>query len=76
MACMMLSLLVFNSTNWPTPARLNHNRVGYLGLSNLSYSADSAASAQNPQNHVDSLTFDWTNHGGLISPMGFTSSTN
>jgi hypothetical protein len=73
---MVLSLLVLNSSSSLSPARLNHGPVRNLVLSNLSFSAFTAGSAQDPQNHLESLTFDWTNHSGLTSPMGFTSSTN
>jgi len=76
MACMMLSLLVLNSGSGPAATRLNRTGMGNLVLSNLSYSAEAAGSAQAPQNHLDALTFDWTNHSDLTSPMGFTSSTN
>jgi hypothetical protein len=76
MACMMLSLLVLNSSSPLAPGRLSHNSMGNLVLSNLSYSAYAAGGAQDPQNHLDSVTFDWTNHSGLTSPIGFTSSTN
>ena len=76
MACILLSLLVLNANNSLAPAGLRHNVVTDLILSNQSYSACAAGGAQSPQNHVDSLTFDWTNHGGLRSPVGFTSATN
>jgi hypothetical protein len=73
---MVLSLLVLNSSSSLSPAQLNRSQRGNLVLSNLSYSAYTAGSDQDPQNHLESLTFDWTNHSGLPSPMGFTSSTN
>jgi len=76
MACILLSLLVLNANNSLAPAGLRHNLVTDLILSNQSYSACAAGGSQSPQNHVDSLTFDWTNRSGLRSPVGFTSSTN
>jgi len=76
MACMVLSLLVLNSGGPLMPGGLKHHLIGDLVLSNLSYSAYASSGAQTPQNHLDSLTFDWTNHSGLASPIGFTSSTN
>ena len=73
-ACMMLTLLVLNSSNVLSPA--SHSLAGSLNLSNLSYSAFGSGGSQNAQNHMDSLTFAWTNRSGLSSPIGFTSSTN
>lgn len=76
MACLVVSLAVLNSGNSLSPASLKHHLMGDLVLSNLSYSAYASGSGQTPQNHVDSLTFDWTNRSLLASPIGFTSSTN
>jgi len=75
MACAMLTLAVLNS-NSLSPASLKHHLMGDLVLSNLSYSAFASGGDQAPQNHLDSLTFDWTNRSLLASPIGFTSSTN
>jgi hypothetical protein len=71
---MMLSLLVLNSGTMLAPA--SHGLRGSMILSNLSSSAYSLGGAQNTQNHLDSLTFEWTNRSLLRSPIGFTSSTN
>jgi ABC-type uncharacterized transport system permease subunit len=76
LACLMLSLAVLNPSTFLSPASLRHHLMGDLVLSNLSYSAFASGSAQAPQNHLDSLTFDWTNRSLLASPIGFTSSTN
>ena len=76
MACAMLSLLVLNSGNALTAGSLKRHLMGDLVLSNLSYSAYASGGSQTAQNHLDSLTFDWTNRSVLTSPIGFTSSTN
>ena len=76
MACLVLSLAVLNSGSSLTPTNLKHHLMGDLVLSNLSYSAFASGGAQTAQNHLDSLTFDWTNRSVLTSPIGFTSSTN
>ena len=76
MACLLVSLLVLNSNNSLAPARLNPNRLGNLCLSNLSCSAYAIGGTQDRQNHLDSVTIDWTNHSGLPFPMSFKSSTN
>ena len=72
-ACMALSLLALNSGNGLT---LVHHPLGGQLLNNLNYSAFASGSAQTPQNHMDSLTFEWTNRSVLSSPIGFTSLTN
>ena len=76
MACAMFSLAVLNPNGSLTPSSLKHHLMGDLVLSNLSYSAFASSGQQNPQNHLDFLTFDWTNRSVLTSPIGFTSSTN
>jgi len=76
MACVLLSLLILNANNALAPAGLRRNLVADLVLSNQSYSAYAAGGPQSQQNHLDFLTFDWTNRSGLGSPVGFTSSTN
>jgi len=73
-ACMVLSMFALNPGN--TLAPLSHHLMGSLTLSNLSYSAFNSGDSQNAQNHLASLTFEWTNRSGLSSPIGFTSSTN
>ena len=76
MACAMFSLAVLNPNGSLTPSSLKHHLMGDLVLSNLSYSAFASSGQQNPQNHLDFLTFDWTNRSVLTSPIGFTSLTN
>jgi hypothetical protein len=76
LACVILSLGVLNPNTLLSPASLKHHLMGNLVLSNLSYSAYASSAEQTPQNHLDSLTFDWTNRSLLASPIGFTSSTN
>jgi hypothetical protein len=44
--------------------------------SNNSSAASFSDSAQEAQNHVATVTFDWTNHTGFKSSIGFTPTTN
>jgi len=76
MACLVFSLGIMNPGGGFSPASLRHHLLGDLVLSNLSYSAFASGGGQTPQNHLDSLTFDWTNRSVLTSPIGFTSLTN
>jgi hypothetical protein len=45
-------------------------------LSNQSYAFSDNENAQTAQNHLASVTFDWTNHSVFNSSMGFTPTTN
>jgi hypothetical protein len=45
----------------------------FLGTNHEIYAADSG---QMTQNHLAAVTFDWTNHSGFKSSMGFTPTTN
>ena len=76
LACMVLSLLVLNSSGSFGPASLKHTLTADLVLSNQDYSAYAAGGSQNPENHLASLTFEWTNQSASTTSMGFTSSTN
>ena len=76
MACMVLSLVVLNSNGSLAPAGLKHSLMADMILSNQNYSACAAADSQNPQNHLESLSFGWTNHSASTTFTGFTQSTN
>ena len=76
MACLMVTLVVMNSGNSQAPARLAQIRMTNLILSNQNYSAYATGGSQEPQNRLDSLTFDRTNRSALTSPTGFTPSTH
>lgn len=75
-ACAVLTLLALNSGNNLAPSGIKQNLMSGLILSNQSYSAYASGGSQNPQNHMASVTFDWTNQSASTSPIGFTSSTN
>jgi hypothetical protein len=75
-ACMVLSLLVLNSGNNLAPAGLKATLMADLILSNQNYSAYASGGSQNPQNHLDSLTFESTNRSVSTTFVGFTPSTN
>ena len=67
LACALLTLLVFN------PGGENRPAISSLVWSSSNLVADASQSAQN---HWDSVTFDWTNHGIFQSSMRFTPTTN
>ena len=76
LACMVLTLLVLNSGGNFAPAGLPHRLMADLILSNQNYSACAAAGSQNPQNHLESRSFEWTNQSVSTTFTGFTRSTN
>lgn len=76
MACMVLSLLMLNAGGGLAPAGLKHSLMADMILSNQNYSACAAADSQNPQNHLDSLSFGWTNQSASTTFIGFTPLTN
>ena len=47
-----------------------------LAMSNQSYAAYASGTGQTAQNHIASVTFDWTNHSEIKSIMGFKPTTN
>ncbi len=73
---MMLSLLVLNSSGNFPPAGFKRALTAEMVLSNQNYSAYASGGSQNPQNHLASLTFEWTNQSASTTSIGFTSSTN
>ena len=72
MACALLMLMAF-SHDGVAPGR---PMPGVLRLSNQGYADYVTGDAQTAQNHVASVTFDWTNHTVFNSSMGFTPTTN
>jgi hypothetical protein len=72
MACMLLTLTLLNSSN----GGLHQKPVMAMVLSNQTYGFSDNESAQTAQNHLASVTFDWTNHSVFNSSMGFTPTTN
>ena len=72
MACGLFTLLAFN-----------HEGVGLetrpalsLIMSNQSCAAYASGAAQSAQNHLATVTFDWTNHSEIKSIIGFKPTTN
>src|ERR1700722_2609177 len=66
-ACLLLTLSVFNSENYDFSSR--PAPLMAMILSNQSSAAYAAANDRESQNSLFSVTFDWTNHGGLTSSM-------
>ncbi|MGD1088509.1 MAG: hypothetical protein ABR955_07255 [Verrucomicrobiota bacterium] len=63
-------LLVFSILNPGNSGVFSHNEpMVALILSNRSDPAYLPGDFQGAQNNVSSVTFDWTNHGGLTSSM-------
>jgi len=66
-ACALFTLSVFNSGNYNGSSRPAPMLA--MVLSNQSSAAFAAGNGREPQNSLFSVTFDWTNHGGLTSSM-------
>src|ERR1700722_13273902 len=66
-ACLLLTLSAFNSENYGVSSR--PAPLMAMILSNQSSAAYAAANDRESQNSLFSVTFDWTNHGGLTSSM-------
>lgn len=73
-ACLAITLVAIGGNL--SPAGLGQAASANLILSNQDYSAYASGGSQNVQNHLDSLTFDWTNRSASTTSMGFTPSTN
>jgi hypothetical protein len=71
-ACALLTLLVFNSGNSLPAASGSHGMTVAMMLSNQNYAAYASDDSQNVQNHLATVTFDWTNHGISTSSIRFT----
>ena len=72
LACLMLTLMAFNHGDDGLGQKTVRSMVG----SNQSAVAYAAGGEQTAQNHLASITFDWTNHSGFKSIIGFTQTTN
>jgi hypothetical protein len=72
MACLLLTLMMLNSGN----GVIRQKPVSTMVLSNQTYAFCDGDSPQITQNHLASVTFDWTNHSVFNSSMGFTPTTN
>jgi hypothetical protein len=73
-ACLLLTFLAFNpGGNFPADS-LNRKLATTMIMSNQSCAAY-ASGAQEEQNHLAAVTFDWTNHGGFQSSIPFTPPT-
>ncbi|HEY4415442.1 MAG TPA: hypothetical protein VGO57_07095 [Verrucomicrobiae bacterium] len=72
MACLMLTVMMLNSGN----DAIHTKPVLMTVLSNQSFAFNGDTSGQMAQNHLASVTFDWTNHSGFNSSMRFTPTTN
>jgi len=78
MACMLFAMIVFHFNG---NGALHENKpmifVDFINGSNATVFSDHA---QEAQNHLAVVTFDWTNHGGFKSSIGsrigFTPPTN
>jgi hypothetical protein len=66
-ACVLLTFSIFNSGN--SGVSSHSEAMVALILSNRSDLAYLPDNFQGAQNNVSSVTFDWTNHGGLTSNM-------
>jgi hypothetical protein len=70
-ACALFTLMVFKSDN---SLPIAGKPVIGLVLSNQNYAAFASNGAQNEQNHLSGLTFDWTNRSFSTSSISFTPS--
>ena len=72
MACGLFTLMAFNHDG----AGLNPSPILSMVMSNQSYAAYASGAAQSAQNHLATVTFDWTNHSEIKSIIGFKPTTN
>jgi hypothetical protein len=72
MACALVTLMAFNRGG----DGFNHPPVVKMILASPDSAAYASAGAQTAQNHLASVTFDWTNRSVFNSSMGFTPTTN
>jgi hypothetical protein len=71
-ACALLTLLVFSSGTALPGGSTGRGAVIAMILSNQNYAAYASDGAQNVQNHLAGVTFDWTNRGVSTSSISFT----
>jgi hypothetical protein len=73
MVCLLFAMLMIHFNNGdmhePKPAWA-------MVSSNGDRAASFSDSAQENENHLSAITFDWTNHTGFQSSIGFTPTTN
>ena len=72
MACVLLTLVTMNRNG----DNLGPSPMSGVILSNEYAGLDAADSARSAQNHLAAVTFEWTNHSGFNSSIGFTQFTN
>ena len=71
-ACLLLTVIMLNSSN----SEIRQKPILTMVLSNPgSFFADGDG-GQTAQNHLASVTFDWTNHSVFNSSIRFTPTTN
>jgi len=66
-ACALITLAVFNQGNYSDSSRPAPMLA--MVLSNQNLAAYASGNDGQSQNSLFSVTFDWTNHGGLTSSM-------
>ncbi|MGC9942208.1 MAG: hypothetical protein ABSE48_10260 [Verrucomicrobiota bacterium] len=71
-ACLLLTLLMLNSGNSVIRQKPEMTTI----LSNQGDAFCDSDGGQTAENHVASVTFDWTNHSVFNSSKGFTPTTN
>jgi len=71
-ACVLFTLLVFNSGNGLSDGPTGRKATIAMVLSNQSYAAFASDGSQNVQNRLYNVTFDWTNRSASSSSIGFT----
>ena len=73
MVCVLFAMLMFHFNG----GGVMHEKPAMALISSTeSRAASFSDEAQEAQNHVASVTFDWTNHTGFKSSIGFTPMTN
>jgi hypothetical protein len=72
MACLLLTLCMLNSSN----SVIRQKPDLTFALSNQGNVFSDGDGGQTAQNHIASVTFDWTNHSVFNSSIRFTPTTN
>src|SRR5262245_10662800 len=74
MVCSFFAVMMFHFND---PGVLREAKPGLSLLAgNGSNTVHFSDGAQETQNHLAAITFDWTNHTGFQSSIGFTPTTN
>ena len=71
-ACVVLTLAAFNHSG----DNFGSRPMAAMVSSNQSDAAYAAGGGQTAQNHLATVTFDWTNQSNIKSIVGFTPATN